>query len=275
MGKTILADTRLESYRSFFDHAWAKSILDVANGTKLDQMVFGLCLSWRSVANTHTMPWLLATMVQGAVDNNLHTSEPFGKKWVSAVREGLVRRMGDSLRHMQRKQLQHVLDELYTEIESIDTRSVTCGCDAMWEGFLEKSEFQFALLGSQRMCYGALYYAYEHFLVRCVGLAKSDHKYRLPRRREFEQHLTEVFGDDICRECWKDAQINLARVTRNALVHNGCRVTDDLKKMNHPFPVHDDELQIMAPDTSGLFNLLKDRALRVTEVAIQHPQIAG
>jgi hypothetical protein len=66
MSKTIFADSRLEAYQSFFDHPWAKEIMALAHGTKLDQPVFDLCAAWRGAANTHLLPWLLATQVQNA-----------------------------------------------------------------------------------------------------------------------------------------------------------------------------------------------------------------
>lgn len=100
MSKTIFVDTRLEAYQSFFDHAWAKQIMDLADGTKLDQPVFDLCAAWRGAANTHLLPWLLATQVQSATEMRVNSSKPFGKKWVSVVRDKLVAAMGDSLRHM-------------------------------------------------------------------------------------------------------------------------------------------------------------------------------
>ena len=76
MSKAAFADIRMEAYKSFFDHAWAKYILDLVDATKLDQPVFDLCAAWRGAANTHLLPWLLATQVQSAIEMRVDTSEP-------------------------------------------------------------------------------------------------------------------------------------------------------------------------------------------------------
>ena len=219
MSKTIFADTRLEAYRSFFDHAWAKQIMDLAHGTKLDQPVFDLCAAWRGAANTHLLPWLLATQVQSAIEMRVSTSSRLAKSGCPVVRDKLVAAMGDSLRHMQRRKLQEELEKLFEEVNAINQEAVVSDGEEMWQEFFKNPEFQFALLGSQRMCYAAVYYAYEDFLARCVGLARCEPDYRMPRRGEFQKHFAAVLGEPLCDLCWTNAKVNLARVTRHALVH--------------------------------------------------------
>jgi hypothetical protein len=218
-------------------------------------------------------------MVQGATEMNLNTTEPFGKKYVADVRDVLVGRMGDSLRNMQRKRMQQDLDAIYEETSKITVAAEAAAPDMMWQSFLGNSEFRFALVGSQRLCYGAIYYAYEDFLARCVGLARKEPEYRMPRRPQFQKDFTAAFDATVCDQCWDHPVVNLARVTRHALVHNGCRVTDEFKEAvkaaKYLFVVEDDEIQIMAPDTSTLFRLLKDRAALVISAALSHPNIKG
>ena len=59
MPKTCQIDVRMDSYRSFFDHAWAKDVMDLSSGTEISTAVFDLCAMWRAAANTHVMPWLM------------------------------------------------------------------------------------------------------------------------------------------------------------------------------------------------------------------------
>ena len=279
MSKTFHIELHQDSYKSFFDHEWFEQRMDETRGTVLHQPVFDLGAAWRSAANTHALPWLLATMVQGATEMNLNTTEPFGKKYVADVKDVLVGRMGDSLRNMQRKRMQQELDAIYEETSKITVAAEAAAPDMMWQSFLGNSEFRFALVGSQRLCYGAVYYAYEDFVTRCIGLAKGKTDYRLFRQRDIQKEIIAEFGSTVCDQCWDHPVVNLARVTRHALVHNGCRVTDEFKEAvkaaKYPFVVEDDEIQIMAPDTTTLFRLLKDRATLVISTTLQHRSIQG
>jgi hypothetical protein len=181
---------------------------------------------------------------------------------------------------MQQKRMQKELDKIYEEACAITVTAQASAPDMMWQNMLQNKEFQFALVGSQRLCYGAVYYAYEDFLTRCVGLAKRNTDFRLFRRGDFQREITAEFGTAICDQCWDDVDINLARVTRHALVHNGCRVNKEfnealkaVKAVKERLEVSDDEIQIMAPDTSRLFRLLKDRATQLITAALLHPNI--
>jgi len=277
MSKNVQIELRLDLYRDFFDRDWFEKRTDETRGTSLYQPVFDLGAAWRYAANTHVLPWLLATMVQGATEMNVNTTEPFGKKYIADVRNVLVERMGDSIRNMQRKRIQRELEAIYEEAYAITVTARASAPDMMWQNMLQNSEFRFALVGSQRLCYGAIYYAYEDFLTRCVGLAKGITDFRLFRRADFQREITAEFGAAVCDQCWDNVDINLARVTRHALVHNGCRINREfneaLKAVKRPLEVSDDEIQIMAPDTSSLFHLLKDRASQLITAALQHPNI--
>ena len=277
MTKKHLYDSRLDSYKSFFDHEWFGKITDETQGTSLYQPVFDLSVAWRFTANTHVMPWIMTDMVKHAIEMNVNTAEPFGKRFIGAARDKLVERMRGSLRNMQRKQLQDELNLIYSEITAVYATPELLAPDEMWQHLLRNQEFQFALAGSQRLCYGAIYYAYEDFLARCVGLARGESDYRMPRRSQFQNDLTAAFGNALCDQCWCDTEVSLARAARHALVHNGCRVTDEftaaLKKASRSLQVCDDEIQIMAPDTTNLFQLLKDRVTQLIGAARQHPNI--
>lgn len=119
MSKNIRVEKHLDAYRSFFDHAWFEEWTEKTDGTSLSQPVFDLGFMWRCSANTHILPWLLATVVQGAVEMNVNTTEPFGKKYVSAVRDRLVGQMGTSLRKAQRRRMQTELDKMFKSVSAV------------------------------------------------------------------------------------------------------------------------------------------------------------
>jgi hypothetical protein len=279
MSKTIQIDLSLDSYKDFFDREWFANRTEQTRGTALYQPVFDLGAAWRCTANTHVLPWLLVRMVHNAIEMNLNTTEPFGKRYITDVRNLLVQRMGDSLRNMQKKRLQSELDAIYDKACAI-TAEVSLGApDATWQKMLENSEFRFALVGSQRLCYGALYYAYEDFVARCVGLARGRIGGRMFRRKHFQTAITAEFGTAVCAKCWDDGDVSLARLSRHALAHNGCRVTEEFKAASiaasNSLVVEGGEIQIMAADTTALFHLLRDRADDLMAAALQHPGIGS
>ncbi len=243
------------------------------------QPVFDLGFMWRCSANTHLLPWLMATTIQQTIERKTNMAEPFGKKYVSAVQQRLAKRMGSSLRKTQRHRMQVELDKILKEVSAVMAIPDLLPPGTMWQTMLPNSEFQFALIGSQRLCYGAIYYAYEDFLTRCVGLAKKDPDYRWFKRTVFENDITVQFDVALRQRCWDDPDVILARLARNSIAHRGCRVTDEFKEaqkaVKRPLVLCDDEIQIMAPDTSSLFHLLKDRATQIIIAALHHPNITG
>jgi hypothetical protein len=53
--KNIAIDDRLDSYKPFFDHEWARRILDLTANTLLDPIAFDLTLAFRGIVNTHVL----------------------------------------------------------------------------------------------------------------------------------------------------------------------------------------------------------------------------
>jgi len=272
MSKELFYDKRMESYERFFDCAWAKTFFELVDGTKLKQPAFDLCLSWRGASNTYVLPWLLATMVQNTLQEKIQQKDPHAKKYITLVKNKILSEMRILFQRDQRKDLQRVLEKLYKKslAVSIAVKQIPVfQPNETWQAFLKNSEFQFALLGSQRMCFGAVYYAYEDYLRQCVGLARGEANYRMSRK--FAEHLTSSFSKSICDLCWSNPKVNIARITRNVLVHNGCRETQELRNAKHPFQVLNGEIQIMAEHTRLLFHALKERVTALTTDAINNP----
>jgi len=81
--------------------------------------------------------------------------------------------------------------------------------------------------------------------------------------------------------CWIDSEVDLAKLVRNALAHNGGRFGVDLEKYKDRFldateatdvALHDDrfllvagKIQITPGNTRHLFDVLKDRVTRIIE----------
>jgi hypothetical protein len=266
--KNIAIDDRLGSYKPYYDHGWAQRILEVTANTPLDPIVFDLTVAFRGIVNTHILPWLMVQNLKGFAVGMSKAYEPVALQFVAIVAEKLSGRMSTTLRHMQKKDLEANLQLLFQETMANREKAVTQAgdfdVDGYWEKTLANSEFQLSLWGSQRLCYGGFYYAYEDFLLRVFKLVKADPNYRI--QDKFPKDFSDAFGVSLSDYCWSDPKVLAARFIRHALVHAGGRETKDVKSVKHGIKVTDGELQIMAPDTVALFVLLKERALKLVEV---------
>lgn len=130
------------------------------------------------------------------------------------------------------------------------------------------SEFQLCLSGSQRLCYGAIYYAYEYFLLRTYRIVSGDSDFRIIGAEEFSKRFASVFDDGLRFYCWTCPELAVAREVRHALVHNGCRMTKHLKGLPHHICVQGDEILIAPADTTALHSSLKDRITKLLPAAL-------
>jgi hypothetical protein len=191
----------------------------------------------------------------------LEGHEPVGAKLLAAMKVRLSAKMGDSLRLMQGQQLDQVLQRIDAEVRhALEKDCYEFDTESLWRSFLPNSEFQFSPLGSQRLCYGAVYYAYEDFLLRTFKVVTGHVSYQI-RADDYARDFATTFGTALSHSCWSDPAVLIALLTRHALVHNSGRVTDRLSRQKHSLRVEDGDFQIMPSDTKALFDLLKYRGL--------------
>ena len=275
LNRRMIIDDRLESYKSFFDHAWAGRIIELAQGTKLDPSVFNLCVNWKAVANAHVLPWFTMNCVSNFAKGLLAAHEPLGRRLVDAFAVRLPAELGDSIRNMQRKKLAEVIRRIGTQIhETVDQAKNLDEVSPkdFWKRFLEdpaSHELKLSLWGSERVCYSGIYHTYENFVRQSIELAKGSKTGR--GFSELAKDADGTMGKGIADSCLLEPQIKIARLVRNALAHNGGEETNQLKAVSHGIPVEDGVLQVMPLHTHQLFSLLKDRAYRVAEAAVALP----
>lgn len=255
MDKHFFIDEKLESYKTFLDHEWARRIDEQTRGTPLEEIFFDLQWSWKGAANTFYMPWLTVTTMVAAVSGALPDTA-FPSRYTVALTNYLVPRMG--LNNMTTKKLVKELRQISDEVRAENRRPPVVETEMVWRTMLAQSEFQISIWASQRLCYAAVYYAYEDFLARCYRLTAGQPDYRVGKG--FTQDFRDQFSPQLRDSCWSDAAINIARLTRHALVHNGGRLTSDLKKLNSlGLKLHGEDIQVFPAFTKGLYELLKNR----------------
>jgi hypothetical protein len=257
MDKGMYLDRNLEAYKSFFDHEWARSFSQQTTGTPLEEIFFDLQWAWKGAANTFFMPWLtVSTMVRAALA--AATDHAFPTRFTAAMVQRLPQRAG--LRNMAKQRLVQEIQQIAQEVRAVEEQSPAVETEMVWQRMLEQSEFRLSIWGSQRLSYAAVYYAYEDFLARCYRLSTGQPDYRL--MPGFSQDFRKQYGAELRDYCWSDANVNVARLTRHALVHNGGRLTSDLKKLKHGLKLHGEDIQIFPAFTKSHYELLKDRVTK-------------
>ncbi len=176
MEKSIRIDDRLESYQSFFDHAWSRNLEQIAQHTKLDTPAFELSASWKGVANVRRMPWLMVDSIKNFGDSLLSAKMPFPLEVLDMVVARIASTSKDNyFRHlstMQRNTLTKVIRE--SQDEAIKTREenpVTVNKEDLWKGLLQSTEIQLTLWMSEMTAYAGVYFAYEAFLIKSMKIA--------------------------------------------------------------------------------------------------------
>ncbi len=269
MQKDVWIDDRYESYQSFFDHAWSRKFLDRAKGTIAEEVSFDLATMWRGAANTFMQPWLMLQSFKSFTEGALNYKPTLTKKVIDALVGQLVRNMKGDLSQNQQEALQKCVQSISERVEKgLEEDKFEFPIHSAWSDLLRLSEFQLGLWGSQYICYTAVYYSYEDFLVRCVGIALKNPKYRIPKKKQFSQDIERLFDRSTCVTCWDCSEVDIARVARHAIVHNGGRLTDELKSKPHKFRIENNVIQVYASDTHDLFDALKEKAYILAEELI-------
>lgn len=262
--KVIEYDRRLESYRSFFDHAWAKTLNACAKGSGLEDPVFSLLMNWKAAANTHMMPWLLVETLKRFAEGYARTQETASESSLARIAKHIPMAMEDSLSNMKRKKLEQVIIDLGHQLgQARQAYMDDTDPQALFDTYLTSPgghELQIGLWGTQRVVYGAIYHAYENFVTRCVGLTRGDPDYRPENGKDLVAAAKAAFDVSTVGFCIADDSINVARLIRNAIAHHGGKETVELRRASHGIAVREGELQLMPSDSRSLFLSLKDRA---------------
>ena len=127
-----------------------------------------------------------------------------------------------------------------------------------------------------------MFFAYEDFLANAIRTRDPAYSSKNnPIKVAFAKH----FGDPLTDNCWNHDEVDLARLVRHALAHNGGRFATPLDKykarfvdatgtpppllQGELFYVVDGKIQITPCNTKYLFGVLKDRVTRIVEESAQ------
>jgi hypothetical protein len=276
--RELRIDNRLDSYQSFLDHLWIRETNRLVKGTKLDLPVFDLTFSWKGSANARRMPFMMIDVLKSWTNGFSKARKPFTQEVMESFSARVAENIKDPpLSEAQRRQMTSFLNEVQDLIQNkLDQNPfpVDDYLSGFWKWLIEgeaKSETVLALWKSEVNAYVGLYYAYEDFLRQCMCIAKVQQDYRITFRR-FGDDLAAEFGIGIRDLCWFDERVNVSRLVRNAILHNGARLTPELEPLRRHLNLGGDEIHILAPDTTQLFELLKVRVSAFVQEALKQPR---
>jgi hypothetical protein len=269
----VVFDKRFDSYQSFFDHDWAARFGKLSDKSKLQLPAFDLTRDWKGIAVATRMPWLMVESVKSFHGGFTKTNPPFHTRLAKMFGEYVTNK--SQLSNMRKKELVEIVGQLGADVQRDMARSGPAfDPQTLWQDYLGVSEFGLALWNAQRIAYGAIYYAYENFLQRVVAVGRRDESYRAMNIGELRNGLESLLGAALTLQSLDDPEIEIARLARNALTHDGGRISEKLRAKPHGITVEGDELQIMPHDTRRLFDLLKGRATEILETAASLPDFA-
>src|SRR5262249_23724619 len=152
----------------------------------------------------------------------------YSNEVIKGIVQKIEKGMQYSLKQEQRSNLKRVVTKIEKEaVEAVKVakEQVTMDVGAYWNFVLGLSEFQFCILGTQRTNYGALFFPYEDFLSNVIRTKDSAYS---SKKKPIKEAFAAHFGDPLADFCWNHDEVDLARLVRHALAHNGARFGKDL-----------------------------------------------
>ena len=143
--------------------------------------------------------------------------------------------------------------------------------EPIWADFMNDPAFRLSLWSSQRIAFVAFYNAYEVFLIDCMKVSTGLASLRTTMD-EFRKALRNALREDIADPCWFHSEINIARLVRHSLSHNGGRQIEDLKKQKHNIKLIGDDLQIVPEDIHFMLRRLRKAVEKVIAVTRDTPK---
>jgi hypothetical protein len=268
--RQIYTDSDIKAYEGYIPDDWGeKTIEPIPEGTVVERLLLDLAISWRSASYTAQMP---ATSIRA-----MHAAAVGRSNFVSP--DSSIVAYSDRIICSLSKRVPELVEysglgarlvaELATIAAEFRDRAAAVKnhfpIEPIWAQFMSDPAFRISLWASQRVAYVAFYNAYEAFLVDCVKCATGASSMRT-QDEGFKKGLRTGFAKNIADSSWFHAEINVARLVRHALSHNGGRRTEDLKKQKHGIKLIGEELQIVPEDNHRMLRRLQKAVEDVTAV---------
>jgi len=256
----------LEEYEPFFDREWYGSQLEpLVMGTKLHPPVLSLGIRWRGCALYQGLPKHLIRVATVAVEGAIKNIESMIDVESLVVQVAAKADLPEQWLKAVRSEARKLRPDLNRDIPvNLNER--------LWRHLLRDVDLKMALLHAHSVTYGSVYFAYEAYLIHIMkevsGLQqlKSD---------ELESVISDHISERVAKKCWAHRDITLAKDVRHAIVHNGLKLTNRLKRrqtkkvLQDQDMVHGNELSLLPKHTLDLYTKLKVCAVEFTKEAVK------
>lgn len=266
--RTTGIESQREVYREFYDQQWGAEFTFSLQNTKVWDSGVDLIRNWQAASQARSWPSLMVNMVEASLRKNFEEVTPLSTKKIRFIRDrlaGHLKSSGETLRPAFYRKLEDALVDLDRHADhSMESArdQVISEMDDVWDHLVPLRMFHNMIWSSEITAYASLYYNYEWFMKECVRRARNleDYEFHSP-------DLGKVFTEGLGYKCTNEPEIQIAKYTRHALIHNGGHLTAKLKSLPHRHRTEDGELQIAATETTRLFHTLKDKAMLLAKAA--------
>ena len=273
----IYTDAEITTYEGYVPDDWGeKPIEPIPEGTVLERLLLDLAMSWRSTSYTAQMPVTSIRAMHAAALGRTKFVSPDSSivAFSERIIGELARRVPELVENSALRG--HLLGELATISAEFRDRASAVKNEypigLMWAEFMQEVPFRISLWASQRVAFVAFYNAYEAFIVNCLKIGTGCSQLRSTDKKPFNEALRNSLFRDISAPCWSHHEINIARLVRHALSHNGGHETEDLKKQRHGIKLIGEELQIVPDDNHRMLRRLRLAVEEVVAVTCNDPK---
>jgi hypothetical protein len=228
-------------------------------------------VDWRGAAYTASFPTQILVHLRSFAEGYSSDPEPntgtlrFADAVLKKLSHGVPELTADP--QLQRTIRQKVVD-LTAEIKDAQSRvSIELPIDKLWKQYLAHHVYRITLWSTLRICYVAIYNAYDNFAQRCTSVAHNGENIRTTNHERFKAKFSEAFGATALQKCWTSPDVTMASRARNALSHASGRAPKELLENPHNFQIEDGIIHIRPSDIKEVYSILKDSAFVLCEAA--------
>ncbi len=266
MQKQLFLEPRQSQYRPFFQDDFAEKAMDMSKDVPdLINPVFDLIADLRAASYASAIPANGPTAIKIFHDAMIEGGAgpkavlDFAETILSVVSLELPEINGiPELRRKLLEKLVEVSDRTVEASRQVREIATPLDAEAVWQTYFSLSPFQLGLHAAMKQSYVSIYVAFESFVVRCTKLAHGIDSLRVSDSN-FNRHL-DIFGS-IAQKHWHSKELQAAKEVRNAIVHNGSRITEKLKKLDIPVEAANNEVHVYPEHLRNLYSTVSTAAL--------------
>lgn len=252
----------LEDYRSPYDYEWQRRFNEVVAAAGLEEEALTLTSCWHASLSIRQLPWFVVHTCHGLAQKLMGGENSSPYRLILALYTQISKQAtadGLGLSDEQRKSLVTFLEEKMRDISGIDTTNITDNLrSSIWHRMLEEPQVTNAFWHLQHYVFADLYFSFEYFLTRVV-------ESRIDRRRKTRESLESYVSELIGTTQGKivvDLDVKLYQRLRNAIVHEGSRLSQSLEVDRNKLIIEDEHFVLLCYHVDDAYRHLCSRLLK-------------